>query len=143
MKDYIVTLCAVSVAVALFNCLLPEGSVRKYALTASSVMISLAIALPAVKLFDKDFSVSIPKAEYYGIDYDPEIRYKEALRAEYTSYIEKRLEAFGRVYVTVDEDFNVSSIEIYATRTVNEDEKEKIRSEYLPESLEVYYENNQ
>lgn len=141
MKAYIMTLCAAAIAVTVTNCLLPEGSVKKYASLASSVMISLAIALPFAKLLNGDFTFSLPETEEYLVDYDAESRYKDILKEEYKNTIETALSDIGRAYAEVDRDLNVKKIEIYITEPIDGEDEARI-NEYNPEKVEVYYEQN-
>lgn len=141
MKAYILTLCAAAIAVTVTNCLLPEGSVKKYAKLTSSVMISLAIALPFAKLLNGDFTFNLPETEEYSIDYDAQSRYKDILKKEYKSTIETGLSDIGRAYAEVDDDLNVKKIEIYAINPIDGEDEARI-NEYNPEKVEVYYEQN-
>lgn len=141
MKAYILTLCAAAIAVTITNCLLPEGSVKKYASLASSVMISLAIALPFARFLNGDFTFSLPETEEYSINYDAERRYNDILKEEYKNNIETGLSDIGRVYAEVDDELNVKKIEIYVTEPIDSDEEVRI-NEYDPEQVEVYYAQN-
>lgn len=139
MKAYIMTILAAAVTVSVTGCLLPEGTVKKYASLASSVMISLAVALPFAGLFGKDFEFSLPDTEEFIYSYDAETEYKKMLADEYEKEIEEKLSYLGRIYAKVDADFNVEKIEIYLSNEIGEEEKKKITDEYSPLVLEVHY----
>ncbi len=140
MKEYILTLCAAAIILSITGCMLPEGAIKKYAITASSVIISLAVALPFVKMIDGDFSFSIPESEEFTIEYDAAERYNTMLKEEYKRIIEEGLSDMGRIYAEVNDDLEVAKIEIYAERQISEEELEKIDEEYSPCETEVYYE---
>lgn len=139
MKTYIMTILAAAVTVSVTGCLLPEGSVKKYASLASSVMISLAVALPFAGLLGKEFEFTLPDTDDFAYAYDAETEYKRMLAEEYEKEIEESLSYLGRVYAEVDSDLNVEKIEIYSSEEIDRAEKERIAGEYSPIVLEVHY----
>ncbi len=138
MKAYIMTILAAAVTVTVAGCLLPEGTVKKYASLASSVMISLAVALPFASLLGKDFDFSLPDTGDYIYSGNATSEYKKMLADEYKKEIEEKLSYLGRVYAEVDPELNVEKIEIYLTGEITEEEKTKITDEYSPLVLEVH-----
>lgn len=138
MKAYIMTILAAALTVTAAGCLLPEGAVKKYASLASSVMISLAVALPFAGFMGNDFEFSLPDTEDYIYSSDAASEYKRMLADAYKKDIEEKLSGLGRVYAEVDAELNVNKIEIYAREKITEEEKTKIADEYSPLVLEVH-----
>lgn len=140
MKEYILTLCAAAIILSVTTCILSEGALKKYAIMASSVMISLAIALPFAKMLNKDFEIAMPDLGSYHDGTDASAEYNKMLKEEYKKEIEKSLSYLGRAYAYVSDELEVTKIEIYATNPIGKDELDKINEEYAPWETEVYYE---
>lgn len=140
MREYILTLCAAALILSVTGCMIPEGTIKKYAVMASSVMISLAVALPFVKMIDGDFSFSLPESGEYKVEYDAAERYNDMLKDEYKRLIEEGLSDMGRIYAEINDDLEVVKIEIYAERQISQEELEKIDELYSPCETEVNYE---
>lgn len=142
MKEYIVTLCAASLLVAVSNSLLSEGGVKKYSLLAGSLAVSIVIAMPFARLIVGEFEFELPQTEDFGVTYDATEYYTKALGEEYALRIEEELSRFGRVLANVRDDLSVESIEIYTDVPLSDAEREKIIEDYSPERLEVHFETD-
>lgn len=140
MKEYIVTLCAASLLVAVSNSLLSDGSVKKYSLLAGSLAVSLVIAMPFARLIMGELEIELPQTEGFEVTYDVTEYYTKALGEEYALRIEAELGCFGRVMAKVRDDLTVESIEIYTEVPLSDAEREKIIEDYSPERLEVHFE---
>lgn len=142
MKDYILSLLGASVAVSIFSVILPAGVVKKYALFAASLMLSLTMLSPFLTLISgtvfPDFSaMDVPEYTREEAEAD----YAGILSEEYRKAIEADLSTFGRAYAFVEKDLSVSRIELY-TDAVTEEERTYIERTYSPEVLEVNREEN-
>lgn len=141
MKEYITTLCAAALMVSLCTIILPEGSIKKYATLAGSVIISLAIVLPLGNLSrygEVDYFMSFTEGEMTEID--AREQYGRILMTEYTKSIEESLKEYGRVYVSVNSEMEVEKIDIYTSRYIAPEEEAYIKKAYNPHKLEVHYE---
>ena len=140
MKAYILTLMASALIVTISSLILPSGNVKKYAHLVSAVMISLSGIAPFKGIFDAEelFDFSRIYISEFTEEGATEI-YNENLKDEMKLTVEKSLSEYGRVYVKLNDDLSVYSIEIYTDENLSEETKKEIKDMYRPESLEVLY----
>lgn len=140
MKAYILTLMASALIVTISSLILPSGNVKKYAHLVSSVMISLSVIAPFKGIFDAEelFDFSRIYISEFTEEGATEI-YNENLKDEMKLTVEKSLSEYGRVYVKLNDDLSVYSIEIYTDENLSEETIKEIKDMYRPERLEVLY----
>ena len=140
MKAYILTLMASALIVTISSLILPSGNVKKYAHLVSSVMISLSVIAPFKVIFDAEelFDFSRIYISEFTEEGATEI-YNENLKDEMKLTVEKSLSEYGRVYVKLNDDLSVYSIEIYTDENLSEETIKEIKDMYRPERLEVLY----
>ena len=138
MKAYILTLMASALIVTISSLILPSGNVKKYAHLVSSVMISLSVIAPFKGIFDAEelFDFSRIYISEFTEEGATEI-YNENLKDEMKLTVEKSLSEYGRVYVKLNDDLSVYSIEIYTDEILSEETIKEIKDMYRPERLEV------
>lgn len=138
MKAYILTLMASALIVTISSLILPSGNVKKYAHLVSSVMISLSVIAPFKGIFDAEelFDFSRIYISEFTEEGATEI-YNENLKDEMKLTVEKSLSEYGRVYVKLNDDLSVYSIEIYTDENLSEETIKEIKDMYRPERLEV------
>lgn len=140
MKGYILTLLASAVTVTVSSLLLPEGSVKKYAHLVSSIVISFAVIAPFNSLFDISEVFEFEDISSYEMTREEaEEIYSENLKTELKKTIEEGLLSYGKAYVEISDDLEVSYIEIRTENEIDEAKVAEIKEMYQPERLEIIY----
>ena len=73
LKNYILSLVSVSVIGLLLDCLLTEGKIKKYAMFGVSIILSISLIQPLLKL-NVDFNVPTVSNKQINIDYETAIK---------------------------------------------------------------------
>ena len=68
LKNYILSLVSVSVIGLLLDCLLTEGKIKKYAMFGVSIILSISLIQPLLKL-NVDFNMPTVSNKQINIDY--------------------------------------------------------------------------
>ena len=135
MKDYIMSILKASLLISVMNILIPDGEMKKYSKIALHILIALLIIMPLTAM--KDLSFELPEKPLVE---SGQTAYLEGIKKEYIKRIESELEGYGRVYVLVDDELNVTRIEIYAKEVLEKEDEEKIIKRYAPKEIEIVYE---
>lgn len=112
MREYVIKILAASFAACIAEMLLPEKSMKKFAMSIIGVGIVAVIALPALNLLktDLNFDDIFPEEEVFSY----ESTYNEEIAAEYKNRIEKSIEEKGEVTaeVTLNENMEIESVKL-------------------------------
>lgn len=73
LKNYILTVTAISILGLFLDCLLPNGNIKKYSAFGVSIILSIALIQPIAEFLKKDFEPEIYSAEYY-FDYTEAVK---------------------------------------------------------------------
>lgn len=139
MRDYVLALCAAAIFLSLCNIILPDGTFKKYAAFACSLVLAAVMLSPLADIGTAGI--------FEGFDVQVERITKEQAEDEYLYYLKRsyedriagELSAYGRASAEVADDLSVKRITIYASvETVVP--REEIEAAYNPEKLEVFYE---
>lgn len=115
LREYIVNILTVSLLAAVFDILLPEGNIKKYANAIIGLSVAAVIVMPIAGVLSGD--IKVPWQEISSIEYEEE--YMTVLEEEFCDRTEKLIEekSGGRVraevIATVSEDTRIEKVTLY------------------------------
>ena len=129
LKKYIISIISVSIAILIFDMLLPEGNVRKYGNFAFSLILSIALIQPITSFFKSDFNLDNNISKY-------EVDYTDAVKSTVNS-----ISGFEDAEVSVEHNDNkIESITVYLNgEKLFEKAEEQLKKDFVKKMLSVVY----